>query len=134
MAFGHVPHHDHTLHQPHPGGQLLNAVLTPVLRPLYVQSLLAVAETLLYRPALGEGLDDPLGRCPHHRREQIGVLELPLRVSYHHQTPLLRPQPVRPSRQPCPPLYRPFPPVAQPPPRLPPPLPCCVTSTRLRRL
>ena len=80
-AVGEVPQADHALHQPHPGRQLFDALLTPVLRRLDLHHLLARFEGDLDRPSPREGRNHPAQVGIQIGGEQILVLELAFRVA-----------------------------------------------------
>src|SRR6202522_2804317 len=98
LSGGEIPHHDYTLHRPYPRCQLLNALLTEVLRRFDVHDLFARSEQHLNRPAPRELNNNPTHAGFKHRREQIDVLHLTQGVTDHHNLNRPQAQHTRPHR------------------------------------
>src|SRR5436309_12575286 len=79
-----IPNHYYTLHRPHPRGQLLHALPTPMLRGLDVHYLFARAEQDLDGPPPCELGDHPRPARLPVRREQVAIPHPPRLVPYDH--------------------------------------------------
>src|SRR5918994_336142 len=78
-----IPQDDYALHTPDPRRHLLDAFLTPMLRRLDVQALLAGAEQPFDGPPPGELSNHPGAARLEVGREQVAIAHLSRWITHH---------------------------------------------------